>query len=107
MIKPPKKNAIQIAIDAFKAVDDVESFLRTVVNELSKKQLALISSLIGKEINFAMKIAASKLKDEYKKINYLGNYYTYQFVLKTVPNPVSYLKSACGMASQPNINQIR
>ena len=92
--------------DAFRAVDDVEDYFRTVTNELSEEQLTLICSLVGNKINSAVKFAASALKGKYKKINYLGNYDTYQSVLNTNPNLVSYFKGVCGMASQPNKRQV-
>ena len=101
-----KKNALQIAINAFRALDDVEDFFRTVISELSAEQLSLISSLIGKKITSAVKIAASELKGKYKKINYLRNYNTYQPVLNTNPNLVSYLKGVCEIASQLNKRQV-
>ena len=62
-----KKNALQIGINAFRALDDAEDFFRTVISELSKEQLSLISSLIGKKINSAVKIVASELKGKSKK----------------------------------------
>ena len=77
-----KKNTLKITIDAFRALDDVKNFFRTVINALSEEQLTLIYSLIGKKITSVVKIAASELKGKYKKINYLGNYDTYQ----SVPN---------------------
>ena len=101
-----KKNALQIAISAFRALDDVEDFFRTVISELSEEQLSLISSLIGKKITSAVKIAASELKGKYKKINYLRNYDTYQPVLNTNPNFVSYLKGVSEIASQLNKRQV-
>ena len=101
-----KKNALQIAINAFRALDDVEDFFRTVISELSEEQLSLISCLIGKTITSAVKIAASELKGKYKKINYLRNYDTYQSILNTNPNLVSYLKGVCGIASQLNKRQV-
>ena len=101
-----KKNALQIAINAFRALDDVEEFFRTVISELSEEQLSLISCLIGKTITSAVKIAASELKGKYKKINYLRNYDTYQPVLNTNPNLVSYLKGVCEIASQLNKRQV-
>ena len=77
-----KKNTLKITINAFRALDDVKNFFRTVINALSEEQLTLIYSLIGKKITSVVKIAASELKGKYKKINYLGNYDTYQ----SVPN---------------------
>ena len=53
-----------------------------------------------------MKIVASELKGKYKKINYLRNYDTYQSVLNTNPNLVSYLKGVCGIVSQLNKRQV-
>ena len=84
-----KKNALPIAINVFRALDDVEDFFRTVINELSEEQLTLISSLIGKKITSTVKIAASELKGKYKKMNYHGNYVTYQSVFNTNPNLAS------------------
>ena len=84
-----KKNALAIAINVFRALDDVEDFFRTVINELSEEQLTLISSLIGKKITSTVKIAASELKGKYKKMNYHGNYVTYQSVFNTNPNLAS------------------
>ena len=83
-----KKNALAIAINVFRALDDVEDFFRTVINELSEEQLTLISSLIGKKITSTVKIAASELRGKYKKMNYHGNYVTYQSVFNTNPNLV-------------------
>ena len=77
-----KKNTLKITIDAFRTLDDVKNFFRTVINALSEEQLTLIYSLIGKKITSVVEIAASELKGKYKKINYLGNYDTYQ----SVPN---------------------
>ena len=94
-----KKNALQIAIDPFRAPDEVEDFFRTVINELSKEQLTLTSSLIGRKITSAVKIATSELKGKYKKIDYLGNYDTCQSVLNTNTSLASYLKGVCEMAS--------
>ena len=84
-----KKNTLKITIDAFRALDDVKNFFRTVINALSEEQLTLIYSLIGKKITSVVEIAASELKGKYKKINYLGNYDTYQ----SVPN------ANCNLAS--------
>ena len=69
-----KKHAFQIAINTHRAVVDVKDIFRTVTNELSEEQLALIPLLIEKKINSVVKTAPSKLKGKYKKINYLENY---------------------------------
>ena len=80
-------------------LDEVEDFFRTVISELSEEQLTLTFSLIGRKITSAVKIATYELKGKYKKINYRGNYDTYQSVLNTNTSLVSYLKGVCGMAS--------
>ena len=66
----------------------------------------MIYSLIGKKTTSVVKIAASELKGKYKKINYLGNYGTYQSVPNANRNLASYLKDVCGTASQPNKRQV-
>ena len=104
-----ENNALQNAIDAFwklKTDGEFDEFFKTVINELPEEQLTLISSLTGTRVNDAVRKAASKLKSKYKQIYYLSSYNTYQSIVDSNPNFVSYLKVVCGVVYQPNKRQV-
>ena len=107
-----ENNALQNVIDAFRELktdSEFDEFFKTVTNELPEERLILISSLIGTRVNNAVKKAASNLKSKYKQTEFLSSYntyQTYQFVINSNPNLVSYLKAVRGVVYQPNKRQV-
>ena len=69
-------------------------------------ELILISSLIETRVNDAVGKAASNLKSRYKQTDYLSSYNTYQSVVDSNSNLVSYLKVVCVVVYQPNKRQV-
>ena len=72
-----RKNVLQIAIHVFTALDDVDDFFRTVINELSKEQLTLISLFIGKKITSAVKFLLLNWKANTNKKKIISGTTTY------------------------------
>ena len=107
-----ENNALQNVIDAFRELktdSEFDEFFKTVTNELPEERLILISSLIGTRVNNAVKKAASNLKSKYKQTEFLSSYntyQTYQSVIDSNPNLVSYLKAVRGVVYQPNKRQV-